>query len=153
MQGQSNQHIQAGKLQRRLRNNPTDAEKLLWQHLRGRQIEGCKFRRQHPFLDFVLDFVCLKRQIVIEIDGGQHAESQSDAIRDRCLSAAGFTVLRFWNNQVLGETMAVLETIRGALVKAAHPHPNPPLEGEGESAEPSSPVKGEVGRGMGEIPC
>lgn len=134
MKGQSNQGILEDKLQRRLRGNPTEAEKLLWRYLRDRQCEGCKFRRQHPFLDYILDFVCLEKMLVIEVDGGQHAESLSDAVRDKRLYEVGFKVLRFWNNQVLGETDAVLEMIRAELVSAPHPLPSPPLEGEGEKS-------------------
>ena len=116
----------------------TDAEMRLWQRLRSRQLADCKFRRQHPYLDFVLDFVCLERWLVIEVDGGQHLENERDQRRDKRLQEAGFLVLRFWNNQVLQETDAVVEAIWAALHNAAqsnlpppHPHPNPPLEGEG----------------------
>ncbi len=164
MKGQTNQDILDHQLQRHLRRNPTDAERSLWKHLRGSQVEGVKFRRQHPYLDYILDFVCLERKLVVEVDGGQHAESGGDRERDRRLEEAGFRVLRFWNNEVLGEIEAVLEVIRGALVKAPspHPHPNPsragfaqparsvgaercsakprphPLEGEGATPRPSS---------------
>lgn len=113
----------------------TVAEIRLWQRLRSRQLAGCKFRRQHPYLDFILDFVCLERRLVIEVDGGQHQENERDQGRDRRLQEAGFQVLRFWNNQVLQETDAVVEAIWAALHSAvviAHPHPNPPLEGEGD---------------------
>ena len=98
-----------------LRKNMTDAEKKLWQRLRGEQC-GVKFRRQHPFDNFILDFVCLERKLVIEVDGGQHAEnSKYDEYRTSTLNQAGFTVLRFWNNQVLEETDAVAEVIWNCL--------------------------------------
>ena len=109
----------------------TDAENRLWQRLRGRQIAGSKFRRQHPFLDFVLDFVCLEMRLIVEVDGGQHQDSQQDRVRDRRLHEAGFRVLRFWNNQVLQEIDAVVEAIWAALHEAS-PHagsdstPSPP---------------------------
>ncbi|MFZ6770419.1 endonuclease domain-containing protein [Undibacterium sp. Di26W] len=94
-----------------LRKNMTDAEKKLWQGLRGEQL-GVKFRRQYPFQYFVLDFVCLEKRLVIEVDGGQHTEAQTyDMHRTEVLKKAGFTVLRFWNNQVLSETSAVMEEI------------------------------------------
>jgi very-short-patch-repair endonuclease len=115
MKAQTNQSIIAGHLQRKLRNNMTDADARLWQRLRGRQIAGCKFRRQHPFLDYVLDFVCLERRLVVEVDGGQHLESERDCLRDGRLREAGFAVLRFWNNQVLLEMDAVVEVIWAAL--------------------------------------
>jgi very-short-patch-repair endonuclease len=129
--GQTNQGILAPKLQRRLRNNMTDAERKLWQGLRGRQMEGFKFRRQHPYYDSILDFVCLEQKLVIEVDGGQHAGSVLDAARDGFLEKGGFRVLRFWNNDVLTQTSSVLDSIYGSLTKPHHPLPTPPLEGEG----------------------
>ena len=134
MKAQTNRTIIGKKYQRTLRNSMTVAEIRLWQRLRSRQLAGCKFRRQHPYLDFVLDFVCLERRLVIEVDGGQHLENERDQRRDKRLQEAGFLVLRFWNNQVLQETDAVVEVIWAALHNAVvipHPHPNHPLEGEG----------------------
>ncbi|MDK9702216.1 MAG: endonuclease domain-containing protein [Sulfuritalea sp.] len=119
MKAQTNQSIIAGHLQRKLRNNMTDAEARLWQRLRGRQIAGCKFRRQHPFLDYVLDFVCLEKRLIVEVDGGQHLDSERDQVRDKHLQEAGFAILRFWNNQVLQEMDAVVEVIWNALQKEA----------------------------------
>ena len=133
MKGQTNKRILEPKLQRRLRNAPTQAEHLLWQRLRGRQIEGCKFRRQHPPDDFILDFVCLERRVVVELDGSQHADaSDYDTARTRKLDKDGFELLRFWNNEVFQNLDGVLEAIRQCLVVKATPSsPNPPLEGEG----------------------
>jgi very-short-patch-repair endonuclease len=107
----------------------TEAEQMLWKQLRSRQINGHKFRRQHPFGDFILDFVCLEIKLVIEIDGSQHMESAKDQARDQSLAHAGFRVARFWNNQVLNELNSVVEAIW--LMLEPHPHPNLPLEGEG----------------------
>lgn len=130
MRGQENDWIRQNRIPQELRNAATDAERLLWQYLRGKQL-GVKFRRQHPFGDYVLDFVSLEAKLVVELDGGQHSESvPNDAERDRQLTATGFRVLRFWNNQVFRETGAVVETIMAALAEP-HPHPCPPLEGEG----------------------
>jgi len=144
MKGQTNSYILNNQLQRQLRNNPTDAELALWRRLRGTQIEGCKFRRQHPFLDYVLDFVCLEKALVVEVDGGQHQDSESDKLRDQRLIAAGFRVLRFWNNDVLLQMDAVAEAIRDALLSPPHPHPGPPLEGEGEQRlSPAASVRAE----------
>ena len=127
MQGHTNRKILRGKLQRKLRNNPTDAEALLWRQLRGRQLEGCKFRRQHPFLDFILDFACLERKLVVELDGGQHADAATyDARRTASLENAGFTVLRFWNNDVFENMDGVLEVILRALRARATPSPPKP---------------------------
>jgi len=94
----------------------TDAEKKLWSILRGRQIEGLKFRRQHPFENYILDFVCLEEKIVIEVDGGQHHERmKEDGIRTKTLENAGFRVLRFWNREVLLQCEAVAEQILQAI--------------------------------------
>jgi len=99
-------------LARSLRRSATDAESYLWRHLRANQLKGCKFRRQQPIADYIVDFVCLEKRIIIEVDGGQHAiEKESDSRRDESLSALGYRVLRFWNNDVLGNIHAVLERI------------------------------------------
>jgi len=129
MKGQTNHSIIGNQFQRKLRNTMTDAEIRLWQRLRGRQIAGCKFRRQHPFLDYVLDFVCLEKRLIVELDGGQHLESERDRVRDGRLKEAGFEVLRFWNNQVLQEMDAVVEVIFAALQRegpVATPSPSRP---------------------------
>ncbi|MCM2359800.1 MAG: DUF559 domain-containing protein [Geobacteraceae bacterium] len=134
MIGQTNKKILSGKLQRTLRNNMTDTERALWYLLRGRQISGLKFRRQHPFGDCILDFVCPEIRLVIEVDGGQHEQqAKYDENRTQKLQTAGFRVLRFWNNEVLEEKESVKEKI-WLVVKElqSHPHPDPPLEGEGE---------------------
>ena len=127
MKGQTNHSIIDRQIPRKLRRNMTDAEVRLWQRLRGRQIAGCKFRRQHPFLDYVLDFVCLEERLIVEVDGGQHLASECDRVRDRRLQEAGFEVLRFWNNQVLQEIESVVEVIRAALQREIpSPTPSPP---------------------------
>ena len=119
MKGQTNHSIIDNSLQRRLRSHMTDAELRLWQSLRGRQIAGFKFRRQHPFLDFVVDFVCLEKQLIVEVDGGQHHDNEHDRVRDQRLREAGFRILRFWNNQVLQEIDAVVEAIWAELQEAS----------------------------------
>jgi adenine-specific DNA-methyltransferase len=131
--GQTNKKIRSGKLQRTLRDNMSEAEQVLWHHLRGRQIQGLKFRRQHPFGDYILDFVCLENKLVIEVDGGQHGQQAGyDENRTRILQAAGFRVLRFWDNEVLKEIESVKEKIWLAVREAQpHPSPNLPLEGGG----------------------
>jgi very-short-patch-repair endonuclease len=111
---------------RELRKNPTEAERHLWRHLRLRQFEGYKFRRQQPLGPYIVDFVCLEKKIVIEVDGGQHStQVQYDEDRSAWLAAQGFHVLRFWNNEVLREIDMVKEVIWEALMKS-HPHLNPP---------------------------
>ncbi|MBX3713195.1 MAG: endonuclease domain-containing protein [Lysobacter sp.] len=134
MEGQTSQSIHRNKLQRGLRKRMTDAEQALWRILRGRQLDGCKFRRQYPHENYILDFVCLEHRMVIEVDCGQHAESASDEARDVALAAAGFMVLRFWNHDVLADSHAVGDEILRRLqdTKTTHPHPDPPLEGKGD---------------------
>ncbi|WP_225767574.1 endonuclease domain-containing protein [Inquilinus sp. Marseille-Q2685] len=99
---------------RRLRQNGTDAERKLWFVLSRRGIEGAKFRRQHPFGPYVLDFYCEKARLAVEVDGSQHTEER-DRDRTAYLNAQGVTVLRFWNHQVLRETEAVAEMIAHEL--------------------------------------
>ena len=95
-----------------LRVNSTDAERLLWKYLRQRQLEGLKFRRQQPIDNYIVDFACLEKRLVIELDGGQHAtEKDKDNERDSHLIRNGFRVLRFWNNDVLQNICGVLEII------------------------------------------
>ena len=97
---------------RQLRQNMTLAEQRLWRHLRGKRLAGYKFRRQQPLGTYILDFVCIEAKLAIEIDGGQHAEQTAcDAQRPRYLQQRGFTVSRFWNNEVLQQTEAVLTAI------------------------------------------
>jgi very-short-patch-repair endonuclease len=99
-----------------LRRDATLAERRLWQQLRFRQIDGHRFRRQAPIGRFVVDFVCFEQRLIIEVDGGQHAErAQEDAKRTRWLEGEGFRVLRVWNSDVLQNTEGVVEFIRGAL--------------------------------------
>lgn len=122
MQGQTSLFILKNRVQRLLRSNMTEAERRLWQRLRGKQLYGWKFRRQHPYGDYVLDFVCLEARLVVEVDGGQHAEQrQEDEDRDANLRAAGFQVLRFWNHHVMQQLDDVMEAIVAAL-----PSTNPP---------------------------
>jgi adenine-specific DNA-methyltransferase len=100
------------KRARALRNNLTDAERHLWRHLRLRNIQGLKFRRQHPIAGFIADFACVEARLVVELDGGQHADATHyDEARTRKIEANGYRVLRFWNNDVLQQTDAVLEVI------------------------------------------
>jgi len=112
-----------------LRNRPTEAEKLLWRHLRAKQLEGLKFRRQQPIDNYVVDFVCFEKRIVIEIDGGQHAiQRDKDIVRDKYLIENEFKILRFWNNEVLQNIEGVLEVIRENCL--CHP-PLSPLPSKG----------------------
>ena len=118
---------------RALRKNLTDAEKLLWRHLRDRQLDGCKFRRQHPIGKFIVDFVCVEKKLVIEVDGGQHATKvEADLQRSEYLRKRGYSTLRFWNNEVLQKTESVLEAVLLSLSEdAPSPRPSPPNRGRG----------------------
>lgn len=100
---------------RQLRGRMTDAELRLWHGLRRKQVDGARFRRQHPIGCYIVDFVCLDQQLIVEVDGGQHLDSVRDVTRDQWLEAQGFRVLRFWNHDVLLRTREVLEAIWAAL--------------------------------------
>ena len=101
---------------RALSNNMTGDEQRLWKHLRLRQTEGHKFRRQAPIGQYIVDFLCNERKLVVELDGGQHVErSESHAMRTSWLEAQGLTVLRFWNSEVHAAPEAVLSEIWQAL--------------------------------------
>ena len=101
---------------RRLRRQSTDAERALWRLLRNRQLGGHKFRRQSPIGSYIVDFLCLERKLVIEIDGGKHQlRARADRERAQWLEERGYRVIRFWNNQVLAEPEAVQEAILAAL--------------------------------------
>jgi very-short-patch-repair endonuclease len=121
---------------RTLRKNMTDVERLLWGRLRDRQLGGYKFRRQHPIGPFFVDFVCLEKKLVIEVDGGQHAKNlDADVKRSNYLKERGYQVLRFWNNEVLEESKSVLSAILSWLLKDKPPHPGPlppRMGGEGD---------------------
>lgn len=104
---------------RSLRKSLTDAERLIWGKLRNGQLNGAKFRRQHPIGPYFADFCCVEAGLVIELDGGQHAERLAqDRIRSKILESKGYKVLRFWDNDVLKETAAVLEKINRTLEEA-----------------------------------
>ena len=97
---------------RRLRRNQTNAEKLLWSRLRARQLNGVKFRRQFPLPPFVADFCCEAARLVVEVDGGQHAEAgKSEQARTESIEGRGYRVIRFWNSDVLSNIDGVLEEI------------------------------------------
>ena len=110
------------KLSRNLRKNPTDAEAKLWHHLRRKQLDGYRFRRQHPLGQYVVDFICLEAMLVIEVDGGQHAKFiRRDERRTAFLEKQGFRVLRFWNNEVLGNINGVITTIMRVIEEQMSP--------------------------------
>jgi very-short-patch-repair endonuclease len=115
-----------------MRQRQTDAEALLWMRLRAGRLLGFKFKRQQPIGEFIVDFVCFERQLIVEADGGQHADDSNvaaDAGRTRWLESQGFRVLRFWNDEVLTRSNDVLESILAAL-RAAPLSPTPLPQGE-----------------------
>jgi precorrin-2 dehydrogenase/sirohydrochlorin ferrochelatase len=120
-----------------LRRNATDAESLIWLLLRNKQL-GHKFRRQHPIGKYIVDFVCLKQKVIIEIDGSQHQDNTADQKRTHYLKSQGFRVIRFWNNQVLQETESVSQAIWEAV------HSIPPTKSSCEDLTPPRGGSGDV---------
>jgi len=112
----------------------TDAEKVMWRLLRSRQLAGFKFRRQQPIKRYVVDFVCCSHSLIVEIDGGQHADSASDEVGSQFLTDEGFRILRFWNNDVLKNREGVCARILAELLT-----PRPPVA---LRRAPPSPTRG-----------
>jgi very-short-patch-repair endonuclease len=101
---------------RRLRRDMTEAERRLWSRLRSRQLHGMRFRRQVPIEGFIADFACIEAKLVVEVDGGQHAETVvADRLRSDAIASAGFLVIRFWNSDVMANIEGVIDRIEGAL--------------------------------------
>ena len=117
---------------RRLRNDPTEAEKRMWRLLRENFLEA-RFRRQAPIRHFIVDFASHRARLVIEVDGGQH-EASIDDPRAAIIESEGYHVLRFWNHEVLGNPDGVVTTIAAALPRP-HPHPTLPHRGGGLSPD------------------
>jgi len=118
-----------------LRHRMTDSERQLWTQLRAHRMTPWKFKRQQPLGPYIVDFVCFQAHLIIEVDGGQHLDSEPDRIRGAWLEGQGFRVLRFWNNEVLKEMPAVLEKI----IEVLSPSPPAPLpQGERGAIEPRS---------------
>ncbi len=117
---------------KQLRSDSTDVERLLWRYLRAHRLADVKFRRQVPIGPYIADFVCFEARLVVELDGGQHADAmEQDACRDAWLSGQGFRVLRFWNNEVLDNLDGVLTKILEELSVSPSPQP---LSHEGRGA-------------------
>jgi very-short-patch-repair endonuclease len=113
---------------RALRTESTDVERLLWRHLRAKRFAGYKFRRQQPIGPYIADFVCFDTKLVVEVDGGQHADQRAqDAERDAWLRRQGFDVLRFWNNDVVRDLDAVLSVILEKLSRMPDGSPSPSM--------------------------
>ena len=113
-------------LARRLRRNSTNAEQLLWYHLRAHRMAGYKFKRQAIIGSYIVDFVCFEARLVIEADGGQHSEQvEEDKRRTALLKSKGFRVIRFWNHEILFDTRNVLHEIHDRLINTPSPQPSP----------------------------
>jgi len=109
------------RFKKSLRKSQTDVESVLWYHLKNRRFQNVKFRRQHILSGYIVDFVCLEKKLVIELDGGQHTQrTEYDSVRTIKLESDGFQVLRFWNDELFNNMDGVLETIIQALNT---PHP------------------------------
>ena len=104
-------------LAQKRRREPTEAEQRLWSHLRAKQM-GVQFTREFPIGSYIADFACRRAKLAVELDGGQHAESEADIVRTREIEAHGYTVIRFWNNDVLSNTDGVLTRIAEHLAIA-----------------------------------
>ena len=127
----------ASNIARRLRRDMTEAEKIMWRLLRAHQLSGYKFRRQEPIGRYVVDFVCFQPRLVVEIDGGQHAEpTRYEEERTGFREREGFRVQRFWNNEVLENREGVCLKILEVLALPPHP-PGAPRRA------PPSPTRGE----------
>ena len=120
-------HKKFTNIARTLRKNFTETERFLWKHIRQKQLDGYKFRRQQPIGQYIVDFVNFERNIIIELDGCQHTEIEKDKERDKFLRDQGFKVLRFWNHEVFENVEGVLEVIKQNLLT---PSPSsPPTRG------------------------
>ena len=129
---------------RELRRSETDAQRKLWHFLHDRRLAGHKFRRQYVVGPYIADFACVERRLIVELDGGQHIDRQGyDARRAEFLYARGFSVIRFWDNDALTQTEAVLETVLRELEPS--PRPSPRKRGEGDK----NPPRPRRGRGPG----
>jgi len=126
-----------------LRGNMTDVEQKLWYQLRAKRFYGLKFKRQATVEGFIPDFVCMHPPVIIELDGGQHVDrKKQDEKRDEMLRTRGYTILRFWNNDVLDNMEGVLLAIKKVIESSPLPHPSP-ARGRGEKKEPL-PTRGRV---------
>lgn len=127
-------HKPSTGIARKLRRNETEAEKKLWRVLRARQFLGLKFRRQSPVAGFVADFLCEEMHVIVEADGGQHADSPTDGDRTARLQAAGYHVIRYWNDDIMGNLEGVLEDLRGRLAAISDGRTPHPTLSQGERA-------------------
>ncbi len=135
MRGQNlRDHTQLVHSARNLRQQQTDAEKKLWYFLQNNNLDGMKFRRQEPIGNYIVDFVCFERKLIVELDGSQHDDPRIKILDNRrtsWLENEGFLVIRFWDNEVLENTEGVLSRIQ-EVSKFIHPHPDLSHQGRGK---------------------
>jgi very-short-patch-repair endonuclease len=128
-----------------MRSEMTDAERVLWLQLRAHRLDGLRFRPQTPIGRYIVDFVCHECRLIVELDGGQHADSLHDVTRDRWLKSKGYRVLRFWNSDVFTNREAVLEAIvgaaRGILASSLEEEANAPPQRR-QAGKPQAPAPG-----------
>jgi len=136
------------KTANRLRANTTVAEQILWRHLRRLDVKGSHFRRQVVIGPYIADFACLAERLIVEVDGSQHGDDEGlrrDDVRTRWLQSEGYRVIRFWNNDVMSRTDAVLETIHDIITVTPPRLPaagDPPPQGRGIAYESCACVAG-----------
>ena len=134
---------------KRLRENTTVAEQILWRHLRSLEVKGSHFRRQVVIGPYIADFACLTLRLIVEVDGSQHADEKGlayDETRTRWLQSEGYRVIRFWNNDVMSKTESVLEAIHN-MTAVTPPRPPRTMQGIVGAGDPPPPGKGEEIRG------
>ena len=143
MHNQTNETVLNERRPRQLRNNSTDGERMLWQYLRNRQVHGAKFRRQHALSDYIVDFVSFDAMLIVELDGGQHAEqTEYDQSRDATLDRLGFKVLRVWNNELSQNLEGVMDTIYFEVASRLKTIPTLALPLKGREPDAHRPLKG-----------
>ncbi len=129
-------HAQLLERARWMRQNPTEAERRIWTTVRDKRLTNYKFKRQQIIFPYIVDFVCFDRRLIIEADGSQHADNKYDQRRDAFLRREGFELLRFWNNDILGNDAGVFDAIHFALLNPSPSHrfaagPSLSLKGRG----------------------
>ncbi|OHD63503.1 MAG: hypothetical protein A2176_11380 [Spirochaetes bacterium RBG_13_51_14] len=126
---------------KQLRKNQTKEERKLWRYLKSKQIQGLKFRRQQPIGSYIVDFVCFENKLVVELDGSQHIEDKENDIgRDNWLKSQGFSIIRFWNNEVMNNIDGVLAEIFNFC--SHHPPLTPPIKGGEQRNSLTPPIEG-----------
>ncbi|HEV7291171.1 MAG TPA: endonuclease domain-containing protein [Devosia sp.] len=137
----------AAQATKMLRANMTDAERKLWARLRNRQFLGFKFVRQHPVGPYIADFACRDADLIVELDGGQHADNREDLLRTQALREHGYSLIRFWNDEVLTNIDGVLTVLMEHLGKASSPglrFAKTDLSPEGRGVEGATVIEGKT---------